>query len=84
MPPLTVPRSEEPIMILLAVLGGALVAAGLAGLFYCIAQGYRIRGAGLEPAEVTRRLRGLLIVNMASVGAAGLGLAMLTAYFVLS
>jgi hypothetical protein len=70
-------------MILVAILGSALVAAGLAGLGYCIAQGYRIRGSGLAPAEVTVRLRRLIAVNLAAVGAAGLGLALLTMYFVL-
>jgi hypothetical protein len=70
-------------MILLAIIGGALVAAGLAGLGYCVREGYRIRGSGLAPAEINARLRGLIVVNMAAVGAAALGLAVLTAYFVL-
>jgi hypothetical protein len=59
------------------------VAAGLGGLFYCIWQGYRIRSAGLPPEAVTARLRALIAVNLASVAAAGLGLACLTLYFVL-
>jgi hypothetical protein len=70
-------------VVLLAILGGLLVAGGLGGLAYCIREGYRIRGAGLPPAEVNARLRSLIVVNMAAVGAAALGLAVLTAYFIL-
>lgn len=70
-------------MILLAILGAVLVAGGLVGLGYCIREGYRIRGAGLPSAEVNARLRRLVSVNLASVAGAALGLALLTAYFVL-
>lgn len=70
-------------MILFAILGGALVVAGLAGLAYCIREGYRIRREALPPAQVNVRLRGLVTVNLASVAGAALGLACLTLYFVL-
>jgi hypothetical protein len=70
-------------MIFLGILGGVLVAAGLAGLGWCIAQGYRIRAEGGTGAEVAAKLKGLIAVNLASVAGAALGLALLTAYFVL-
>ena len=70
-------------MILLAILGAFLVLAGLGGLGYCIAEGYRIRREKPPPELATARLRGLVTINLASVGGAALGLALLMAYFVL-
>jgi hypothetical protein len=70
-------------MIFLAILGAILVTAGLVGLGHCIREGYRIRREGGTQAEVAGRLRGLITVNLASVAGAALGLALLTAYFVL-
>jgi hypothetical protein len=70
-------------MILLAVLGVLLIAAGIAGLAHCIHQAARIRKAGPSTPETVARLRGLIAVNLASVGGAALGLACLTMYFVL-
>jgi hypothetical protein len=83
-PPVTLPAlSGSTAIVVLAILGFALVAGGLAGLAHCIREGYRIRGAGLPPAEVSARLRRLVTINMAAVGAAALGLAVLTAYFIM-
>jgi hypothetical protein len=70
-------------MIFLAILGAVLVTAGLVGLAHCVREGYRARREGGTPAEMTARLRGLVAVNLASVAGAALGLALLTAYFVL-
>ncbi|CAN5813179.1 hypothetical protein BH23PSE1_BH23PSE1_03370 [soil metagenome] len=70
-------------MIFLAILGAMMVAAGLAGLACCIREGYRLRGSGRSPEEIRSRLGRLVLVNMVAVGSAGLGLAALTAYFLL-
>jgi len=61
------------------LLGALLALGGLAGLVHCIREGYRIRGAGLSPEAARERLRRLVAVNLASVGTAALGLAMLAA-----
>jgi hypothetical protein len=63
----------------LALLGLLLALVGLAGLGWCILQGFRIRKAALPPAEVHARLHKLLAVNLGSVGLAALGLAILVA-----
>lgn len=63
----------------LVVLGSLVTAAGIAGLGYCILAGFRIRKAGLPPAEITARLQKLLAVNLGSVATAALGLAILVA-----
>lgn len=70
-------------MILLAILGAVLVLAGLGGLAHCIGEGYRIRREAPPPEIATARLRRLVVVNLASVAGAALGLALLTLYFVL-
>jgi hypothetical protein len=67
------------LLILLMIIGAALVAAGLFGLGYCIRVGYRIRGAGLPPEAVHAQLHRLLAINLGSVAAAALGLALLLA-----
>jgi hypothetical protein len=61
----------------LAFLGLLMALLGLGGLGWCIAQGLRIRRAGLPPAEIHARLHRLLAVNLGSVGLAALGLAIL-------
>ena len=61
----------------LAFLGLLMALLGLGGLGWCIAQGLRIRRAGLPPAEIHARLHRLLAVNFGSVGLAALGLAIL-------
>ena len=67
----------------LAFFGLLLAVLGLAGLGWRIAQGLRIRRAGLPAAEIHTRLHRLLAVNLGSVGLAALGLAMLVAGFLL-
>ena len=67
----------------LAFLGLLLALLGLGGLGWCIAQGVRIRRAGLPPAEIHARLHRLLAINLGSVGLAALGLAILLAGFLL-
>ena len=63
----------------LVFLGALLTAAGLAGLVYCILQGFRIRRAGLPPEAIHARLHRLLAINLGSVALAALGLALLVA-----
>jgi hypothetical protein len=63
----------------LAILGLVLTVLGLGGLGYCILQGLRIRGGALPADQVHARLHRLVAVNLASVGIAALGLAMLVA-----
>ena len=61
----------------IAFLGLLMALLGLGGLGWCIAQGLRIRRAGLHPAEIHARLHRLLAVNLGSVGLSALGLAIL-------
>ena len=70
-------------MTILIVLGGILVASGLFGLGYCIWKGVHIRRGQTPPDAARSALNRLLAVNLASVGVAGLGLAMLVIGFVL-
>jgi len=63
-------------LILVAVAGAVLVLAGLGGLGYCIRRGYAIRGAGLPAEEIRASLHRLIAINLASVGTAALGLAL--------
>jgi hypothetical protein len=60
----------------MVVLGVIVVAAGVAGLTYCIQQGFAIRRAGLPPATANARLQRLVAINLGSVALAGLGLAL--------
>jgi hypothetical protein len=66
-------------MKILALLGLALVVAGLLGLGFCIRQGIVMRRGGLPPEEIQARLARLIAVNLGSVALAGLGLACLLA-----
>jgi hypothetical protein len=70
-------------LIFLKILGGVMVAAGMAGLTWCIWKGYRLARSGLPAAEMRARLQGLVPVNLASVGIAALGLAVLLVGFLL-
>jgi hypothetical protein len=63
----------------LILLGLVLTLAGLAGLAWCIVQGFRIRRAALPPAEIHAALHRLLAMNLGSVAIATLGLAALVA-----
>lgn len=70
-------------MNLIVFVGVLLVIAGLAGLGYCIREGFRARGSGLPPQEVSARLHRLIAVNLGSVALAALGLAVLVVGLVL-
>jgi hypothetical protein len=63
----------------LAPLGLVITVGGLVGLGWCIAQGFRIRRAGLPAEEIHARLHKLLAINLGSVALAALGLAILVA-----
>jgi hypothetical protein len=58
-----------------------MVAAGMVGLTWCIYRGYRLARTGLPAEEMRRQLQRLVPVNLASVGIAGLGLAVLLVSF---
>lgn len=70
-------------MTLLVVLGGVLVAAGIAGLGYCIVTGYAIRREKPGPDVVRAQLNRLLVINLGSVSLAAMGLAVLVVGLVL-
>ncbi len=70
-------------MLALKVLGGVLIAAGLAGLAYCIREGIRMKRAPLPEDQIRARIQTLIAVNLASVATAALGLAALLAGFLL-
>jgi hypothetical protein len=70
-------------LIFLKILGGVMVATGMVGLTWCIYRGYRLARTGLPPAEMRAQLQRLVPVNLASVGIAALGLAVLLAGFLL-
>ncbi|MFT3974314.1 MAG: hypothetical protein QM699_12940 [Amaricoccus sp.] len=70
-------------MHLLAPLGLVLTLAGLFGLGACIWRGVRIRRSALPPAEVHAALHRLIALNLASVGAAAIGLGLLVVGLVL-
>lgn len=64
-------------MILLAILGGVLVAAGLFGLGYCVRAGLVIRRDKPDPEVVKARLQQLVAINLGSVCLAALGLGLI-------
>jgi len=66
-------------MQLLTLMGLVLTVVGLGGLGWCIAQGLKIRRAGLPPAEIHARLHRMVAINLGSVALAALGLAVLVA-----
>jgi hypothetical protein len=70
-------------VIFLAIVGGLLVAAGLAGLGYCIREAARLRRDGVTREAAATRFRALIAVNLASVAGAALGLGLLVIYFML-
>lgn len=70
-------------MHILTASGGVLVAAGLAGLGWCIAQGLAIRRAPPDPAAARALLSRMAAVNLASVGTAAIGLALVLAGLIL-
>lgn len=64
-------------MTLLAILGAAMVAAGLVGLGHCIRTGFATRRDKPSPEAARARLQRLVAVNLASVALAAFGLALL-------
>jgi hypothetical protein len=74
---------REKALFFLQILGIVMVAAGMAGLTWCIYRGYRLARAGLPPNQMRARLQQLVPVNLASVCIAGLGLAVLLVSFLL-
>lgn len=62
----------------LTILGVAMVAGGLVALGYCIREAMAIRARKPEPEEARARLRRLVAINLAALGTAGLGLALVT------
>ncbi|SOH95418.1 hypothetical protein SAMN06273572_11093 [Monaibacterium marinum] len=70
-------------MTILIVIGAVTTFLGIAGLGYCIREAMRIRTGGMSPEESKVKLRGLVAVNMAAVGVAFLGLAMVVAGVIL-
>ncbi len=61
-------------MTLLVILGVVLVSASLAGLGYCIREGFRVRREKPAPEIARARLRRLVAVNLGSMGLAAFGL----------
>ncbi len=61
-------------MTWLVILGVVTTLIGIAGLAVCIRKAAAIRKAP-DPAAAKAQLHGLVALNMASVGVAGLGLA---------
>ena len=70
-------------MTLLIVIGAVTTLLGVAGLGYCIREAARVRGGTLTPEERTAKLRGLVAINMAAVGVAFLGLALVVVGLIL-
>lgn len=71
------------IFTILIAIGLAFVAAGLGGLFWCIHIARRAQSGGLSDEEMRGILTKLSAVNMASMGGATLGLAMVLAGLIL-
>jgi hypothetical protein len=64
-------------------IGLIFVAAGLGGLFWCIAKARKAQSGGLSEEEMRGLLTKLSAVNMASMGGATFGLAMVLAGLIL-
>lgn len=64
-------------MEILIYIGTILALAGLAGLGYCIRRAVTLRHEAKNGADVTQQLQGLAGINMAALGAAAIGLAMI-------
>lgn len=63
--------------------GIALALAGLAGILWCLRRAAWIRSAGLSNDRAMTELRKLVAVNVAAVGVAFAGLAVLTVGLIL-
>jgi hypothetical protein len=70
-------------MLLLIILGGLMVAAGLFGLGYCVRSGLRIRREKPEKDVIQARLQQLVAINLGSVGVAALGLGLIVVGLIL-
>lgn len=64
-------------MEILIYIGTILALAGLAGLGYCIRKAVALRHEAKNGVDVTQQLQGLAGINMAALGAAAIGLAMI-------
>ncbi len=71
------------IFTILIALGLAFVAAGLAGLVWCIITARKAQAGSVSDADMRKILMRLSAVNMASMGGATLGLAMVLAGLIL-
>lgn len=60
-------------------IGTVLTLAGVAGLGLCIWQALGARKAGQDEAEMQRRLRRVMALNLGALGLSALGLAMVVA-----
>ena len=69
-------------MTWLVILGTLLTLGGVAGLGLCIAQATKIKQMTDKDAQ-RAKLHGLVALNMASVGTAGLGLALVVVGLIL-
>ena len=63
--------------VLLVAVGAAMAAAGLAGLVWCIRLARRVKAGAVPEAELQAAFARLSAVNMASMGGATLGLALI-------
>lgn len=70
-------------MDILLAIGVVMVAAGLAGLGYCIVVGLSVRRHVSDPQAVRGRLKHLVAVNLASLCTAALGLGLVLVGLVL-
>lgn len=66
------------------LIGVALTLAGLAGVFWCIRRAAWLRSADIDADAVRTHLNKLIFAHMASVGAAFMGLALVTVGVLLS
>ena len=70
-------------MTWLVILGSLTTLVGLAGLGVCIRRAAALRKAA-DPETAKARMHGLVALNMASVGVAGLGLAFVVVGLILA
>ena len=65
-------------------LGLVFVAAGLGGLVYCINLAHRIKTMNPSEDEIKEAFHKLPLINMASMGAASMGLALVLAGLIIN